>query len=169
MVAVVVGAERKRKKARSRRREAEGREEKHAMPPRVAIRRINDSALAATSRSRSTASRQRPAFVIFRSRVTSHRRDWTGLGSEPGYRFINQRSFRFTPQSTFRGEPWPVAGDRCPRSLKQAFAAPIRRERNGARDLIFRVHSERRILEYFWFWTEKNVPVIRAFVYVTRS
>lgn len=89
--------------------------------------------------------------------------------SEPGYRFINQRSFRFTPQSTFRGDPWPVAGDRCPRSLKQAFAAPIRRERNGARDLIFRVHSERRILEYFWFWTEKNVPVIRAFVYVTRS
>lgn len=56
------------KRNRSRRKEAEPREEKHAMPPRVAIRRINDSALAATFPC--PVRRVSPAFVIFLQSVT---------------------------------------------------------------------------------------------------
>lgn len=52
---------------------------------------------------RSTASEAGVCHLpIPRYSDASHRRDWTGLGSLVN-RFINQRSFRFTPQqSTFR-------------------------------------------------------------------
>lgn len=61
------------------------------MPPRVAIRRINDSALAATFPcpvrrvSLEAGVRHLPTERYRGGQASaSHRRDWTGLGSELG-------------------------------------------------------------------------------------